>query len=529
MYKILIVDDDVIIRKGLAQNISWEENGFILLGAVRDGEEALDSIARECPDIIISDVKMPFLDGLALTKIVKARYPDIKVILLSGYDEFEFAKEALKLKAFDYILKPVEKEQLLDIVKMAAWELENEKRVKSQIKESMPLLSQRFLLRLLNGKCNSYEISSQIDFLNIPLILGNSLVISIKADDYLNPSYHMKVMEKELLKYCISNICLEITEEVGHCVLADTGEDEIVLIFTDDALDEDAILKKVYELSEEIRLKIEKFLKTTVTIGVGMIYEGFDGIHKSYNEACSANEFRHMLGKNKVLSFQDTGIPLARPYMSLTAKETDLIQKVKLGLTANAINILRDIRKFIETQKFIPLDSIRLIGTEILILIFREIEGWENYSNSNEYYKLSHEIQSIQTVDEIFNKIELIIVNLCAFVNGEREKQQKSIVKIAMRYIESHFESEGLSLQEVAQNIHISPAYLSIIFKQETGINFTEYLCEIRMKKAMELLRSGNYKTYEVAEKVGYCNSQYFSVSFKKYSGYSPSEFKNCQ
>ena len=531
MYKLLIVDDDVIIRRGLTQNILWEENGFQLIGSAPDGEIALDMIEIERPQIIITDIKMPFVNGLELTKAVKTKYPEIKVILLSGYEEFNYAKEALKLKAFDYVLKPVDNNLLLETAKRAVWEFENERKVQNQITDSIPLLRHSFLLDLISGKYKDREMMPKIDVLNIPLLNNKCIAVLVNADDYYNTNYNLKVMEKGLLKSSISGICKEIIQSIMNSILVDLGGNKLVLIFTSLDLGEEDFLARVLGVAGEMREKLEMHLKTTVTIGVGLVYSKLEDIFKSYSEACMAIKFRHLLGKNQVIYIGDVGFPIKKSSFNFEINEIEMIQKVKLGLTKEALELLAGIEKVMLAEKFISLDSIRLIGVEISILLYKEVDGWRGFSEQAKeninFYEFNNEVQNLETIQDIFNKLCVLITEICTYINGRRETHQNSIVMKATQFMESNFVKEGLSLQEVANNVHVSATYLSIIFKKEKNINFCDFLLDIRMKKAMELIRNKDLMIYEVAEKVGYINAQYFSACFKKYTTFSPSEYKN--
>lgn len=532
MYKLLIVDDDGIIRRGLSQNIMWKDIGFELLGTANDGEIALKMIEKEQPQIIISDIKMPFMDGLQLTRLVKAKYPQIKVILLTGYEEFEYAKEALKLKVFDYVLKPVDNELLIETVKRAVCDFEKEEKSKKQITESLPLLKQKFLVNLINGDYLESELLSEIDYLKLPLVNGNCIVLLLKLDDYKNSNYNLEVMEKELLKFSIQNICEEIAENTGNSVFIDLLEDEAALIFTDKTLNNIALLNKVSTIAESLREKVFKYLKTTITIGIGNVYSDIKEINKSYKDAYKAIEFRYILGKNKVLFIQDVSGYEKKSSFHFDIEKTEIIEKIKLGLKNESIKILSDIEEKIVTEKLVSLTSIRLLGVEIAILLYNEVDGFKEYCeqtySEKNYYNFSNRLQGLETVQEIFSELRGLISDICIYILEKRGTQQQNIVQSAMKFIAENYAREGLSLQDVANIVHVSPIYLSIIFKQEKGINFSDYLLEIRMKKAMELIRSKDIKIYEVSDKVGYSNAQYFSVCFKKYTGFSPSEFKNC-
>ncbi|HYH03587.1 MAG TPA: response regulator, partial [Bacillota bacterium] len=229
MYRLMIVDDDAIIRRGLSQNIAWAEQGLELVGTAGDGEQGLEMFAQFHPEIVISDIKMPFLDGMGLARRLLNIAPRTKLILLTGYGEFEYAKQALELKIFDYILKPVDLEVLLQTVQRAAAMLEEENKVRWQIEESRPLLQQRFLTRLVEGKyATEEEALAEATFLGMNPRQETFAVIVVKIDEYHNASLFSGVAAQETAKFQIINLCRDIASD--QVAVLNPGGDTLVLI-----------------------------------------------------------------------------------------------------------------------------------------------------------------------------------------------------------------------------------------------------------------------------------------------------------
>jgi len=533
MYRIVIVDDDSIILKGLTRNIPWEQHGFELVGSARDGEEALSIIPDKRPHLIVTDIRMPFLDGFGLTEAVKEKYPEIKIIMLTSFDEFELAKKALQLKVFDYMLKPVDNQTLLETAKRAIMELEYENEMKRKVIEGMPLLRQRFFEQLIKGNLSEDEICSGSEFLKMHLPEAKYVVLLLKADDYSYPDYQNR-FGQEMLKYCILNAAEEIVRNEYDGIVFDSQDDEVVIVYYEDG-ESDLIEQKMIHIAENIRQKIEEFLKTTVTVGIGFIYDNRRDISLSYRDAKSAIEFRHMIGTNRVLTIGDTGLPpSSSTQIKLNGLEKELVMNVKLGLEKEASSILDEIEHILLKIKFVSLSQLRLLGVEITLLLFKEFEEWtsrqEKHKETEEvvdFYTFYSRLERYQTNQEVFAAIRQLTKQLSDIANHQRERQMKSNIHIAIDYMDKNYMEEGLSLLDVAGFVHISPTYLSILFKKEKNITFSDYLLQLRMKAAVELLRMSDLKTYEVAEKVGYSNPQYFSQCFKKYTGFSPTDYKN--
>lgn len=532
MNKVVIIDDDFIIRRGLTRTIPWEQNGFTLVGSAGDGEEGLKLIAEVHPDVVVTDIRMPFMDGFQLTEAVKQQYPEIKIIMLTSFDEFELAHRALKLKVFDYLLKPVDGQQLLDAAKRAQVELQYELEMKQKAIEGMPLLRQRFLEKIIKKSLPESEIRSHCEYLNLKLPpTANYSVILITADDYSYPEYQNR-FGKEMLKYCILNVAEETMLANYEGLVFDSEDNEIVVLYyTDDT--QEQMEEIAIQIAETIRVNVLTYLKTTVTVGIGFIYANPQHICRSYRDAKAALEFRHIIGTNRVLTFGDTGLAPTNPEeIILGGLEKELVLKVKLGLEKEAHDMLEQIEKRVIEYKFVSLAQVRLLAIQISLLLFKEMEELierqeslkENRDTLNAYY---HELERYPTIQDIFDSIRQLIVRFLSLANRQREIQTKSIVMKAMDFMEQHFATEGLSLQDIARVVHVSPTYLSILFKKEKNITFSDYLLKVRMTSAIELLRMSDLKSYEIADQVGYSNPQYFSQCFRKYTGYSPSDYRS--
>ncbi|MCE3201628.1 response regulator [Paenibacillus sonchi] len=526
MWKLVLIDDDHIILRGLSRNIPWEEYGFEVSASAHDGEEGLDAVERERPHVVITDIRMPFMDGLQLTEAIKSKFPDVKIILMTSYDEFEFAQKALKLKVFDFVLKPVENDKLLEVALRAAAEWEQERVLAKKVLEGVPFLRQRFYENLLRGKYRQEEIEHELAFLELPLKAERYAVLLIIADDYYETGAGNR-FGQELLKYCIHNISLEVLDSLGEGVVFELGEDEIAVICTGSA-DQQAMERKVMQMAEHIRYNAEVYLKTTVTVGTGPVCSELTGIAQSYHEAKAATDFRHIAGTNQVLSFRDTRVKQhvsGHPAVN-GGWEADLGMNIRLGFVQEALLVLEHMEKQIQSAP-ITLERLRLLGIEIVLVIVNTFQSWSEPPYDRERVEeLLQELPKIRTAKDIFQNLRALIRDAAAGVNDSRSTQQKRQVDQAVDYILKNYMKEGLALQDVADQVHLSTSYFSMIFKKQTGTTFSEFLQDVRMKKAVELLRGEEMRTYEVASRVGYTNPRHFSVLFKRHTGKTPSEFK---
>jgi len=527
MNRVMIVDDDAIIRKGLSKNIPWSEVGFEVVGTAADGEEACRLFQETQPDVVISDIKMPFLDGLGLARKILARTNDVKIILLTGYDEFDYAKQALELRVFEYVLKPVDHEYLLECVKRAARELQQEREVRRRVKESLPLLRQHFLSRLIHDQYRTAEeIREEVEFLELPLHAAHYIAVVVKIDDFTGNPALKNVAGQEVLKLNLSDLCNRFLAGRSGAVLTRGGDELVLLIGGDGGME--ILTEQVLELAGAMKDIINQQYGLSVTMGIGKPVTGLIQIGSSYRAAKAATEFRHIFGKNQILNSADIGVPTEET-MGLPEIDASLAIKVKTGLTDEALTIVSALEKEILGRGFVTLMTARLVGIQLAMIAYQgaELGGEADGSALNfQFAERCRQIQEGETVAEIFATVRAIITELTEAINRKRQSGAAGLIAEAIRYMETHYSDETLSLSEVAQAVHVSPVYLSIVFKKERNINFSDYLNEIRMKRAMEMLRNSDLKTYEVAERVGFSNPQYFSVCFKKFTGYSPSEFR---
>jgi two-component system response regulator YesN len=271
---------------------------------------------------------------------------------------------------------------------------------------------------------------------------------------------------------------------------------------------------------------VQKVLHTTITITSGRIYDELEEINDSYREALKAMEFRHIVGINQAFSIEVIEALQLEEVADPLKIEEDLFRYISFGLPEKVTELLDKEKKELLTNKRVSLQEIVLFAIRMISLIFYESSKIAKNWDDTKFENVENRIVKLQTIEEIFSEIKIISIDLAEFVKRLKGNQKHTLVDKAIDFILENYHVTNLSLQAVAENVHVSSAYLSNLFKVEKGFNFGDVLLETRMKKAMELFQKTDLKTYEVAEKVGYSNPQYFSSSFKKYTGYPPIEFK---
>lgn len=531
MYKILIVDDEAVVREGIRDNINWSELGFELVGDCENGSEALEVVDRLQPDVVLTDICMPFLDGLELARYISVKYPRIKVIILTGYDEFEYAHQAVKLKAYDFLLKPItaaELRRILDKVKNDLDEetekLEDLNRLKIQFRESLPLLRERFLNRLLSGHLRAGELEGKLDYFKIDFKGNCYLVMAIDIDDYGELGRFHPNTEDELLIFAVFNICEEIVSREDCGIVFQNRSNKTVVILSGN--DAQSLRDNSCRLSEEIRQSVEKYLKFTITIGIGTACFNLVEISQSYKSAVSALDYRLMFGKNKVIDITDLEQNHSNYSFQRMQWEKRLASAVKLGTAMETDEIVEGIIKDLK-KSLLPVERcyshiqqvIASIMNTIDELGMDEVEVFGGCSPFTEVYRF-------KTMDEIEVWIKNLSRKTADFILNKRSDYCKIQVMKAEEYIRQNYWDENLSLNSICRYLFLSTSYFSLIFKSHTGETFIEYLTRVRVDKAMELFKTSNFKTYEVSNRVGYADSHYFSLIFKKATGMTPTEYR---
>ncbi|MBP1988443.1 response regulator [Paenibacillus eucommiae] len=535
MYKILLVDDEPEVREGIRESIQWDTHGFELVGDCTNGQEALEAIERLRPDVVLSDIYMPFMDGLELTKHVSERYPFTKMIILTGYDSFEYAQQALRLKAYDFILKPITAMELRKLLDKVRQDMDEEKKIREDytklqqlLDQSLPLLKERFLERLVTSFLSINEIRERSEYFQITWPTSNYIVMVMDIDDF--GSYYSEsdlLKDAELLRFACYNIIGDLMDYYTGITFR-TREERMAVILCGDQ--ENQLYENAYKLADEIRQCIERYLKFTVTIGVGRVCASLDQLPLSYEGAVSALDYRFLLGKNRIVSIvemEGTG-PEGKPVPELNMDwSRKLASAVKAGILSEAEAQIEQLMR-VWKESMMPIEACYLNLQKIVVVLMNVVQemGGNEITLFTERGIVLADSYRFKTLDEIEHWVKGIIKLVVQFATEQRSDLTKLQVMRAVEYIEANYHSEEISLQHLCRHVLMSTSYFSMIFKQHTGDTFVEYLTRVRIEKAGELLQETQLKSYEIAAKVGVADPHYFSVLFKKHTGMTPTEYR---
>lgn len=540
MLKVFLVEDEIVMREGIKNNIPWEEEGFDFVGEASDGELAYPMIRKLCPDIIITDIKMPFMDGLELSRLVKKDFPDVSIIILSGYDEFEYAKEAIRIGVTEYLVKPVSSAKLLEAVKEIGGRIEKENKKKKhmeQFKKEMKEMElhekEKFLHEILSGRSPMTELLEKGKKLNIHLAAGAYEVILFM----MRQSEDIEcTCSKELP--AAWDAVMELAERRENIYMFNRGIDGVEFLLLDE--NEKRMEEKREDFLKELAGIASKSKELQYFVGVGNVVNRLREVHESYESASKAFSYRYLISYNRIVYAEHmeemrVGIGESED-ADIDLKELDF-GKIDRRIIKNFLTkgLLEEVSHFIE-------DYFSSLGSgNVESMLFRQYITTDMYFGTVAFMEeLGYDADNVievfgdfKTISEVLPSVEKTkeyLKNMIKEAMNLRDqisvKKYGSLIDDAKAYIERNFDSEDISLNSVATHVNISSSHFSSIFSGEEGQTFIEYLTELRMDKAKELLMCSSMKSSEIGYAVGYKDPHYFSYLFKKTQNCTPKEYR---
>ena len=545
MLKIFLAEDEVVVRETIKRMIPWEELGFELVGEAADGEMALPLLLRQQPDLLITDIKMPFMDGLTLARLAKKEIPGLKVVILSGYDDFNYAKQAIGIGVEDYLLKPITKNALIERLSEIRSRYEHEKTQKEYYEKFQREMqayeknsSRDFFEALVGGSMDMMEVYKRAEKLGLDIVAEayNVLIFTMNCDeDFSGQRDEYSSWEAE---------SLELLENffAGH---------SSAMLFRSNIFSYGVLLKGQRETIEEnTRACVDEIRKILSRqdgrrewfLAVGQSVERLSQIQKSYHTASRAFSQRYLYDEN--ILYYDEMETMEHPGGQAETEDNAYLQKVDVNALNPAI-----LQKFLsnglqeETENFVK-DYFYAIGQEPMeSLVFR------NYVILNVRFSVisfikglgcdTNEMESADTEEvlaESGKNMESAIAYAKKMISQAIEirdqnsgNKNRSILKTAVDFIDSHYMDEEISLNTVANVANVSSNHFSALFSQNMGQTFIEYLTSLRMNKAKELLRCTGMRSSEIAGEIGYKDAHYFSYLFKKTQGITPSDYRKAR
>ena len=524
-YTVLLVDDEEDVIRVMQKKIDWEALGFSVIGYAHDGMKALEIAEETFPDVVMTDIKMPYMDGMELCRRLKKEFPDQKIILFTGFDEFEYAKEAIHLEIEEYILKPINSIELTDTLKKLKETLDKERLEKQNVEKlqayyssSLPLLQQNFYTMLIEDRIPEGELPRYLQEYQIPDLGPLTVCVIFHASKNHVP----EGISPAMLTVSVQQYADErLREKYRASFLSYLGDTVMIA-----CLENEEAVSDLTDDCNRISRSAGRLLGAVLTAGIGTAVKSVEDFRQSYNGAREAVSYRVLYGTGRAINIHEVA-PTERVYADTTNEGAlhPLLKQIRMGTEED---VREEVHSFVLSLKNHS-SSLR----EYKITLMEAVSGIYRFASSNglspdeddeseEFYRMASD-WDLQTLETRLTELGLTFQRKISQV---RSSSFRSYVENAMEYVKEHFSEPDLSLDTVCTALGVSESYFSSIFKKETSKSFISYLTEYRMEQAARLMLLTDDKNYVIGERVGYSDANYFSYVFKKHFGMSPSGYR---
>jgi two-component system response regulator YesN len=529
VYNVLIVDDEVILRNGLIVKIDWHALGFEITMEASNGVDALLKLDQTRIHLIITDIRMDIMDGLELLEKASSCYPNLKIIVLSGYDDFQYAKTALRCGAFDYLLKPVVRSELIAVLQKIKIQLDVEQqhlltseRMNKQIENSNRVMQEQQILELVNSEPLSQNVlEKKLVELQLDFIFSGAHKLQFIAVEMRVPTGRLEnaSIRENLLKSAFELLCREIAENYKMKMLPFYDPHRPSMMHFVVKINSDESAEFIEKLSQELQQNINHYLRVESVVCLGKLVDVVN--FKSGYDSCLLAWSRSRRGAfSQVIHVNQQATVDELP--------TEMELKLKLALEeANVSRFNAQLEIIFASASNSSIHSFSFIVLKIILLIESTIRKYhiDNLETLEMLWESQKTIWESDTKEKTKNNIQLLVKKMIESMNVATTSGS-GIVEAVRRFIEENYSSE-INLTALSDRYHINPAYLSDLFKKITGTNFIDYIIELRMKHVLKLLKDPTLRLNDIAELTGFSNASYLSSAFKKHYGVSPNEFRN--
>ena len=524
MYSVFIADDEHIVLEGMRKKISMESSAFSLIGEATDGEIAFSMIQELKPDILITDIKMPFMDGLELSRLLKKIQPWLKIIILSGHDEFEYAKEAISIGVEDYILKPFTSEELEKSLAKVARAIDKEKqeekdltKLKAELESSAILLKNKFLTDLVLGNVATAEIFKTAKELDINL-LARYYKLAVSDVRNTSASFDMSAIDEA------KSALLSLSRSSPLATAFFISPVRMVSILKGN--DKGELEEYSYNFAEAVSHLVSLQKSCIVITSLSSTVEHSSLIAESYREALRVLEQSRFYNKSRIISADDVA---ASCDGMLSLQENDpLVERLKYAQKEEISSIIAQYLEMLNdnSESFHVIASYLFVDVVVAVSHLAENLGGNIKELMPEILTHSFVENAVQNPNVFEKEVRKILESILAFRDSRIQGRYGDVILKAKDYIQNNFKSQDTCLKSVASAVNFSPNHFSTIFSQECGMTFIEYLTNVRIEEAKKLLRTTDMKGADIAYESGFSDPHYFSFIFKKTTGLSPRDYK---
>ncbi|MBP3807670.1 MAG: response regulator [Eubacterium sp.] len=539
MIKVFLVEDEYAIREGIKKSVNWEANGYTLVGEAGDGEMAFPKIVKARPDILITDIRMPFMDGLELSRLVKKEIPNIKIVVLSGYDDFNYAKQAISIGVEEYILKPVSGEILLtELGKIADAisverqdELAKDKYLRD-MEEIRTLAKQKFIHDMIDGKLSMQESLEQGRELGIDITAAYYSIVlfqafpknkaGVPAEEEFDVAEYSGVSEE-----IYSRIREKVSESPNVYLYEQVGDVLCFLEKSDSLNDMNQNTQKGIDIIKEIMSTKSDWI---YFISIGKPVERIRDVNSSYRDASKRFAERYMLDESFIFYGENANsnvLDIGGIDIKMVSQKT-IFHFLRNGTLVEIDDLVSEYFSSLGEEAMESRLFCQYVLMEALIsgMAFLDSMNVSREKAASILGELSDPVRFVDSVDKAKDYITRILKVLIEYRNQVSDKKYTEIIDKAREFIKAQYKNDEMSLQTVASYVNVSSNHFSAIFRKETGETFIDYLTKVRMDNAKDLLTCTSMKTSEIGFEVGYKDPHYFSYIFKKTIGMSPKEYR---
>lgn len=530
MLKLMIVDDEAVIRTGIRTCLDWESMKIDVVGEAGNGRDALNRALLLAPDIVITDIKMPIISGIEFSRRLLEKRPATKIVFLTGYSDYEYMKQAIRLGIKDYLLKPVHVPDLEKMIQKLCMEIMQEQSdvrkgnaQKQLLMAKLPILRGDCLNRFMTGQMSAVKFFREANKLGMELSQGPFVAIALEIDEYRRVLLQ-KGHDYEP-RFAVQNVAEEILSDIGTTKFGYLPEEGDLLGIMN--LGNESI-ENVAECCRQIQFFIYRNFYFTVTAAIGERVLSPEELRCSCVSACETLEKKVYAGKNQILYFDNEINNIEKAAILLKKEDEDDIREA-LSMR-NSLKVQKKLdnifSKYLGEISYSG-RSVQQFGMLLLMLALQALSV-ENMSKESvgDTSILLDELNQNETVEEMRIFIKNFYYRALQVLNTQSSGQYSKIVRDGIRYMKENY-AKAIQVKDVSEAVHVTPNYFSKIFKQETGENFTEQLNKYRVDKAKELItQQSENKIYEIAEMVGFRDYKYFTFIFKKYTGYTPLTYR---
>lgn len=533
MYKILLVDDEILVRDAIRENIDWKGMDCELVGDCENGQQAAEFVQNHEVDIVLTDICMPYMDGMELSHFLHDNYPDTIIVIFSGFGEFEYAKRAIQYNVSEYMLKPITAMELTKVIERMKEKVDARQKEKNKIqilmrdsqgyKKNANMIRSKTIEALVNCTRDVKESLDELEKMGINMDASSYRVAVFDMDLY-SDLYQIdteKRQESALMAFVLYNVSDEIVNEKKAGVAYQEGSNRVCVVFMGNKTKEGSAL--IRETCQEIKDKVKEVIGIEVSMGIGSWVRSPGELIFSHRMAEKAIQRRYLLGGNLLIDMEEDEtdqIISIQDYLEQLKNAIKTGKKEEMDIILNEIEA--EIRGALVDKSYACVylqQVIRVIGNSVQSMVS---DGADIIMEREKLLKAVTEQKCFQAAADLVRAYAQKMFEELTNYNSSAGQRQASL---AMDYIRNNYMDTELSLNSICSYLNISTSYFSTIFKDITGETFVEALTRTRMEKAKEFLENTTLKNYEIAEKVGFSDPHYFGISFKKMTGKTPTEY----